>query len=135
MPLVDDASIPDEAVLLRALLPNWIHEQDGIRRISKQAFLDGQTGEASCFIDGAGVQAEVRRIFPGKEIGAVTARVVRESGFVIARRPNEADPFAMDANAHVVIGTAQQLRRIEYERCAKRIAIHAETRILLEENA
>ena len=130
MPLVDDASIPNEAILLRALLPGWIHEQDGIRRISKQAFLDGQTHEASCFIDGAGVQSEVRRIFPGKEIGAVTARAVRESGFVIERRPKEADPFTGDRNAHVVIGTAQSLRRIEYERCAKKIAIHAETRIL-----
>src|SRR5277367_2101997 len=48
-------------------------------------------------------------------------RAVRESGFVIERRPKEADPFTGDRNAHVVIGTAQSLRRIEYERCAKKI--------------
>jgi hypothetical protein len=130
MPLIDDASVPDEAILLRVLLPKWICTENGIRRVTKQAFMDGLTGEASCFIEGAGVQEEVRRIFPGMEIAAVLARTIRQSGFVIERRPREADPFTGDPNAHVVIGTAQQVRRLEYERCAKRIAIHPDTRIL-----
>jgi hypothetical protein len=134
MPLIDDASVSDEAILLRVLLPNWICEQNGVRRVTKQAFLDGETGEASCFIDGAGVQDEVRRIFPGKEVAAIPARVVRECGFVIERRPDEADPFTGDPNAHVVLGTAVQVRRLEYERCAKRIALHIDTRILPEGN-
>lgn len=130
MALVDDPSVTDQDILLRALLPDWIRPRNGIPGISKQAFLDGNTGEASFFVNGPGVETEVRRIFPGKRIGATTGRAVRQGGFVIARRPEDAAPFTGDPNRHVVIGNVQRAARLPYERCGRCIALHEDTRIL-----
>lgn len=124
MPLQNDASIGDNAVLLRVLHDNWIYRDGERRRPTKQAFMDGNTGEVSCFIDGPGVREEIRRMFPGREIAAVRAQVVRDSGFVIERRPADCGNFRGAPDSHVVIGPPVQLRRLECERCAHRIAVH-----------
>lgn len=132
MPVVNDPSIPDEAILLRVLLPGWTCHKNQRYRPQSLAFTDGHTYEASCFIASEGVEAEVRRMFPQYEIAAVPAGVVRRSGFAIQRRPGECEGFQGDPNAHVVIGSAVSVSKKEYERCARAIAVDAETKILPE---
>lgn len=130
MAVVDDPSIPADAVLLRVLLPGWTCLKNARYRPATHAFTDGRTGEVSCFIAGPGVEAEVRRMFPGLEIATVPAGVVRESGFAIERRPGECEGFNGDAGAHVVIGAPLEVTRLEYDRRARRIAVHSQTTIL-----
>jgi hypothetical protein len=132
MPVVNDASITDDTLLLRVLRPDWICLKNGRYRPESLAFTDGRSGEVSCFIASEGVEAEVRRMFPGHKIAAVPARVVRQSGFVIQRRPGECEGFNADPTAHVVIGCDVQVPKKQYERCARAIAVHAETTILPE---
>ncbi|PYU22862.1 MAG: hypothetical protein DMG32_17200 [Acidobacteria bacterium] len=130
MAVVNDSSIPNDAILLRVLLPGWTCLKNSRYRPTTHAFIDGRTGEVSCFIVGPGVEAEVRRMFPDFEIATVPANVIRGSGFAIERRPGECTGFNGDPGAHVVIGAPDEVTRREYERRAKKIAVHLETTIL-----
>ena len=102
------------------------------RRPGKIAFIDGRTQEASCFIEGPGVAEEMRRILPCPEgIAVVPASVVRECGFAIERRPDGCpEGFRCDPASHVVIGPPEVIRRKLYEKMARQIATHPETRII-----
>jgi hypothetical protein len=130
MPIVNDDSIPDDTILLRVLIPSWTCTVDGRYRPQSLAFRDGLTGDVSCFIQAEGVEAEVRRMYPNHEIAAVTAGVVRESGYAIQRRPGECPGFNSDPNMHVVIGSPNQIGKKEKERCSRKIAEHDTTTIL-----
>jgi hypothetical protein len=130
MAVVNDVSIPDTAVLLRVLRDNWTCVKNNRTRPQSLAFIDGITGEVSCFVDGAGVEAAVRKMFPGQQIAKTTASIVRQSGLAVARRPGECQGFEGDAQAHVVIGSATAITKKEYERCARKIAVHDDTTII-----
>ena len=130
MPVIDDASISDDAILLRVLLPGWTCLKNGRYRPKSMAFTDGRSKEVSCFIAGEGVEEKVRSMFPGHEIAAVPARIVRESGFAIERRPGDCPQYTGDPNAHVVIGCPTEIPNKEYERNARKIAVHPATSIL-----
>jgi len=64
-------------------LPNLL---DAKGTVLVEVFVN-ETGDVSCFIQGEGVEAEVRRMYPNHEIATITAGVVRESGYAIERRP------------------------------------------------
>jgi hypothetical protein len=130
MPIVNDDTIPDEAILLRVLHDGWTCTRNGQRRPNSLAFLDGHSGEPSCFIQGDGVETQVRQMYPGHEIASFTARAVRESGYVIQRRPNECGSFGGDPNDHVVIGPPGAMGKNAKVRSARRIAEHQATAIL-----
>jgi len=130
MPVIDDTSITDDAILYRVLHPGWTCSKNGRYRPQSMAFTDGRSKEVSCFIAGEGVEEKVRSMFPGLEIATVSARVVRESGFAIERRPTECEEFSGDPKTHVVIGSPTGIPNKEYERCARKIAVHAATSIL-----
>ena len=136
MPLQDDQTIPDDAILYRVLpLPSWIKTEGEKRRPSSIAFYEAR-GEVSYFVDGPGMIAEVRRMFPGMEIACVPASVLRsaEVGFVIERRPAECpDGFQSDPAYHVVAGPNGELTRNEFQRRAGRIAKHPDVTILPKE--
>lgn len=126
----NDVSVYDGAVLLRVLQRNWVCTDGDRRRPTKQAFQDGNTGEASCFVDGPGVRDELRRMFPGLDLAEVPAAVVRQSEFAIERRPAECGDFRGDAGLHVVIGPPAAITRLEYERRARRIATHPDVAVV-----
>ena len=135
MPLLDDATIPDNAILLRVLRqdPNWTTNKGGRRRPSNLAFYEAR-GEVSYFIDAPGMLTELRRIFPGQEIVNVPAAVIRGVGFAIVRRPNDCPAdFQCDRTCHVVAGPSGELQRLEFQRRARAIAKHQDVTILPSE--
>ncbi len=116
MPRHDDAGIPDGAVLIRAIHPDWIIEESGTERLSSATFRDGQQ-EASCFIadEVGGIAGFCENILPrlsqefGAELQVATVPVhhVRSSGLWIYRRPEEfvmATRFQPDRDLIVMSG-------------------------------
>ncbi len=136
MPLQDDVSIPHDAMLYRVLpKPSWIKTEGETRRPSSIAFYEAR-GEVSYFVDGPGMLAEVRRIFPGMEIARVPASVLRstEVGFVIERRPADCpEDFHCDPANHVVAGPSAEITRNEFQRRARRVAKHTDVTIVPQE--
>ncbi len=127
MPRHDDAGIPDGAVLIRAIHPDWIIEESGTERLSSATFRDGQQ-EASCFIadEVGGIAGFCENILPrlsqefGAELQVATVPVhhVRSSGLWIYRRPEEFDGNA----AHVVICPSDEMSKSQYAKRAGGLA-------------
>jgi|SRR6267143_2544479 hypothetical protein len=133
MPLQDDLTIPNAALLYRILHETWTTNKGGRHRPSSIAFFEAH-GEVSYFADAPGVLGELRRIFQGKEIASVPASVIRDKGLAIERRPNECPPnFQSDKACHVVVGPAAQMQRNEYEKRARSIAKHDDVKIVASE--
>jgi len=121
MPINDDATIPDDAILLRVLLKDWITTKHERRRPTSHAFRDSNA-ESSCFIDSETIRSELRRLYPGLEVATVPAGVLRQNGFAIERRPDEvSEDFAGDHRDHVVVGPPQACARNLQERMARAI--------------
>lgn len=130
MPLLNDASILDGAVLFRVLFPGCTTTKGGTYRLASHAFFEAR-GEVSLFLDMPGLLEELRRIFPGQEIASVSASVIRGAGLVIERRPAECPlDFRCDKACHVVVGPAQELRRNDLEKRYRSIAKHPTVKIL-----
>lgn len=121
MPINDDATIPHDAILLRVLLKDWITTKQERRRPTSHAFRDSNA-ESSCFIDSEATRANLARLYPGLEVAAVPASVLRENGFAIERRPNELpEEFGGEQQSHVVVGPPQACARAVQERMAQAI--------------
>jgi len=139
MPLQNDPTIPDEAILYRVLddNPDWRTNKGGRYRPSKLAFYEAR-GEVSYFLNSPDMLPELQRLFPGREIASVPASVLRsaEVGFVIQRRPDEVPPdFRCDPASHVVAGPPVEMTRLEFERRARAIAKHQFTTIIRSPSA
>ena len=134
MPLHDDQTIADDAILYRVLPhPNWVKVDAGVTRPSSIAFFECRQ-EVSFFVDGPGILSELRRIFPGAPIAKVPAAILREKGLAIERRPGECgDDFNGDPASHVVVGPAEQIQPNLYEKRARSIAKHPDVGIVPEE--
>ena len=131
MPIIDDGSIPNETVLFRILLPGWTCGEEGTKRPQSLAFIDGQTGEPSLFMEEPGVLAAIRDKYPNYEIARATAGVVRAAGFAIERRPAESPEYINNPNSHVVIGLAATPESNKaLTRMARKIATDENTTIL-----
>jgi hypothetical protein len=121
MPVNDDATVPNDAILLRLLLKDWITTKHERRRPTSHAFRDSNA-ESSCFIDSEAIRAELRRLYPGFEVAAVPAYLLRQNGFAIERRPEEvSEEFTADRRAHVVVGPPQACARNVQERMARAV--------------
>jgi hypothetical protein len=121
MPLNDDATIPDDAILLRVLTKDWITTEHERRRPTSHAFRDANA-ETSCFIDSQVTRTELMKLFPGFEVAAVQARVFRANGFALERRPDEVpEGFAGDRQSHVVVGPTQPCTRNVQTRMARAV--------------
>ena len=132
MPLRNDETIPDDAVLLRVLLkdPNWTTNRGGRYRAASLAFFSTEQ-EISYFLEAPGVLAEVQGMFPDHEIARVPASVIRSVTFAIERRPAECPPnFQGDRSCHVVAGPSVEITRKDNERCARSIAKHKDVTII-----
>lgn len=143
-PHEDDRAINNDQRLWRAL-PNWITAKDGRERPKSESLTDSSY-ENSCFVEGeitleeivafllAGAQQQedamlMKLIEEGLPFALLPVGVVREAGFIVERRPEEADGCA-NPNAHVVVGPAAEIRRKDYERSAKKIVKHEAVTII-----
>ncbi len=130
MPLQDDATVPNDATLLRVLHKTWVTGEGENRRPTSHAFMDSNF-ETSLFINSPGVVTELHRIFIGLEIACVPVGALREIGLVIERRPDECpENFNCDPRCHVVIGPPREMARNEYQRLTRNLAKHPQTQIL-----
>jgi hypothetical protein len=131
MPITDDATIPDDAILLRVLTKDWITIEQGRRRPTSHSFRDANA-ETSCFIDSQVARTALMKLFPGSSIAAFPAHVCRASGFAIERRPNEVpDDFVGDRQSHVVVGPPQASTRIVQTRMARALVKHEQVTIFV----
>jgi hypothetical protein len=122
MALHDDDTIPNDALLYRVLHPKWITVVDGRPRPNSLALLESNF-EASLFLEGEGILAELRRLFPQLRIASVPALIIRQEHLVIERRPNECpEGFGCDSTSHVVVGPNAEIGRNEYQRRTRAIA-------------
>ena len=133
MPINNDESIPNDAILLRLLTKDWIVTKEGVRRPTSHAFRESNF-ESSCFVDSPATRIELKKLYPGFEIAAIPAQVFRESGFAIERRPDEVpEGFEGDRRNHVVVGPPQACARNLHERMARSIVRNVRVAILVLE--
>ena len=130
MPRHDDIGINGEAVLLRAVHPDWTCFEKDVDRLTSATFRDGHQ-EASCFIESevGGLEAFQTDILPhlsaeaGVTLGiaAIRAAVVRAAGLWIHRKPEEFH----DNAAHVVICPPDSMSKSKYAKSAGGLATEA----------
>ena len=123
MPRHDDPGIPPNAILIRAVRPDWVREESGIERLTSATFLDGHL-EASCFIadEIGGIDSFRNEILPELSallsttlgVATITVERVRASGLWVFRKPEE---FKNDP-AHVVICPPDEMSKSQYRKRA-----------------
>ncbi len=103
----DDPDIPDDAVLLRRIFPGFYVEQDGVVRLSSQAFDDPRDGSsmsvwvlARLLVAGIST-SHVLAGFDGHGLVALHAGQVRGLGFGITWVPDPTDGLRGHAHAEV----------------------------------
>jgi hypothetical protein len=137
MPRHDDTEIADHVVLIRAVQPDWIREENGTERLTSATFADGEQ-EASCFIaeEVGGLDGFRENILPRlsellgfeiKDLATISMATVREAGLWVYRKPEEFDGNA----AHVVICPPGEWTKSQYKKRAASLAPQA-TRISLD---
>lgn len=89
----NDPSIPDDAVLLRIIRPDWIHRVPNEPvRPEKVAFTDRHTDCTSVFIQSETSIDDLMRDHPEKSLCGVFASVPRGLGFRLVRDPDHGGP-------------------------------------------
>jgi hypothetical protein len=134
-PQADDAGIGNDQWLLRALLRRWITSKGGRERPSTESF--DSTYETSCFLESELSLEDARKYLIATmgdhaaelRFARIPVAVVREAGFAIERRPDEAEGCANPA-AHVVIGPINPMRPKDYEKATRIIATDVRVTIL-----
>ncbi|MGB9077167.1 MAG: hypothetical protein WCC26_10055 [Terracidiphilus sp.] len=130
MPRHDDFGIIGDAVLVRAVHPEWTCFEKDVERLTSATFRDGRQ-EASCFIENevGGLEAFQAEILPvlsaeaGVTLGIATisASIVRAAGLWIYRKPEEFH----DDPAHVVICPPDSMSKSKYAKSAGGLATEA----------
>jgi hypothetical protein len=132
MPINDDPAITDDAVLLRLLTKDWIFTTPDRQRPTSHALRESNF-ECSCFIDTPENRTELQRLYSTAAVAfaAIPARVLRENGFAIESRPDEAPAeFRGAPRSHVVVGPPQPCPRNEHERKARAIAKNEQVTVI-----
>lgn len=123
-PRADDLdSIQNERRLIRVLIrEDWLHKDEvtGISRPTSNFLLDSNF-EASFFIEGEVSVEEVQGLFPGKRLAIIGATTLRDAGFWIERRPDEAPKGMSHPEAHVVVGPQSEIPRNQYTRACRQV--------------
>jgi hypothetical protein len=88
MPRADDATIANDALLLRAVYKDEITtNEEGVERPQSQAFRWDDRKEVSAFIDAETNLHELIQAFPNSRICSFTAGQARSLGYMICRDP------------------------------------------------
>lgn len=86
---VNDPSIPDDEILWRRIVPEWLHQEpDGTVRPGKVAFIDRLSGEVSVHI--ASILRDPNLALDGRPLDslvAIPASLPRSLGLAIVRDP------------------------------------------------
>lgn len=128
-PAWDDLEITDDRFLLRVLFGRWLTRKEGRERPTSESLMDSNQ-ENSCFIENEITIGELNRIFPGRQIARIPVGLVRQFGYAIERRPDEAPEDCANPNSHVVIGPLRELGKNAYERAAKGIVTSEQIAII-----
>lgn len=129
MPPSNDDQITDGTLVLRALLPKWSVVKQSRERPTTDSLTDS-TFENSCFIAEEITLTEIHVLFPDLKIAVIPVRVLREHGFAIERRPDEAPPGCTVPQSHVVVGPTRAVNRGLYENAARRIVKDTAVRVI-----
>jgi hypothetical protein len=131
MPIEDDPTIPDEAIVLRVLHPNWITTKGGRTRPTSHALLElGGTGECSCFIASGTILSKLAAKFPGLSVARIPAAVLRENNFAVRRQPEDCPADLVDDHGiHVVVGPPDGCNNHQTEKRARAIVRDARVTI------
>jgi len=132
MPPSDDVQIGNATHVLRVLLPRWVVTKNGRERPTSDSLLDSNF-ENSCFIASEISLTELRALFPdfpNAKIAQIPVQVLRDNGYAIERKPEDAPGGCMVPNSHVVVGPPTATQRGPYEAAARRIVKHGSIRII-----
>jgi hypothetical protein len=131
MPIQDDPSVPDDAIVIRVLLDSWLTTKGGRVRPASWALLDmGGDGECSCFLASESIVNKLSNHFAGKHIAQIPASVLRANSFAIQRKPDECPEGLRDDNGcHVVIGPRDVCTSHQVEQRARRIVRDVSVRV------
>jgi hypothetical protein len=115
-PRQDDKTIPEDAVLWRAVYELHVYrEDDGSERAQKWAF-ESDDNEVSAWIAAETDPEQLRARFPRSRIAEFTAAQARECQNIIARDPVEGDA------SHVVICPLPGKSNSQIKKDARRLA-------------
>jgi hypothetical protein len=127
MPRRDDEGILGDAILIRAIRPEWLIPDGNGVRLCTGTFVDGQL-EASCFLaeEMGGIERFLRDTLPklSEELevvlraATISASLVRARGLWIFRRPEE----YYNNPAHVVICAPDGISKSRYRKDAAKLA-------------
>jgi len=121
-PRADDVDgIHDDCRLIRVLVKaSWLQldKNSGNLRPTSDSIQDGNS-EASFFIEGEVHIEEIQGLFPGRRLVIIPAAILREAGFWIERRPDEAPDNLSCGEAHVVVGPPREIPRNVYIRACR----------------
>ena len=127
MPSHDDSGISGNAILIRAIHPDWVVTEGDGSRLSSASFVTGAL-EASCFIadEVGGIEGFIRDILPelSSELGmdfrvaTLSVAAARARGLCVCRKPHE----YKDNPAHVVICASDGMTKSSYKRRARELA-------------
>lgn len=128
----DKATIPNESNLIRvAIRDSWIQvdKNTGLLRPTSDSLLESNF-EASFFVEGEVTVEEIQHLFPQKRLYLVTASILREVGFWLERRPDEAPEGLSRPEAHIVAGPPTEIQRNVYTRSCRNVVKNPAIRIV-----
>jgi hypothetical protein len=128
-PAEDDLRISPEGAVLRVLHERWVTFKGGRERPTTDSLMDSNY-ENSCFIEGEISLEELHVLFPGRKIARIPVWLLRQEGYWLERRPDEAPEACTNPAAHIVCGPPDSPTRGNYEAKARRIARSPDVRIL-----
>jgi hypothetical protein len=130
-PSKDDPSIGPDAVVLRVLHANWVTTKGGAERPTSDSLKDSNF-ENSCFVEEEISVDELRNIaiISGKRIARIPVKLLREEGYWLERRPDEAPEGCTNPAAHLICGPPDFPPRGQYEAKARRIVRSADVQVL-----
>ncbi len=89
-------------------------------RLTSDSLLESNF-EASFFVEGEVSIEEIQRLFPGKRLAIIAAAILRNAGFWIERRPDEAPDGLSRPEAHVVVGPPREIPKNKYVRACRQV--------------
>jgi hypothetical protein len=128
-PRHDDPGLANDGYVLRVLLDRWVTTKGGRERPTSDSFLDSNF-ENSCFVEGEISQNELRLLLGDRRIARVPVRVIREAGYWLERRADEAPPGCSHPDSHLVCGPPQDIARGPYEKAARSIVKSPDVEVL-----
>ena len=119
MPPDDDLTISDDDRLFRRVPPNLIvwNDNAGAPEVSSAAFFDSSDGTGmsvsveSVLRDEGLTERDVLRGYDGFVLVAIAARLVREQGQVIVKKPTDSDPAHAEVIGRKTRGTRRTFKR------------------------